>query len=444
MQDQQPEEENPRKTSQIQNEAVNFQNLFYINKSEIQKAFNEKLAEGETKITLMQAKELTQELETMLNKQFNGMEIEIDNEAEKHQQDGEYDFTLSFEEYYALLQIWAENEDTKEDNQNGVEFSQNLTIKSEQTMGQQGIYAQHNKMIIERFLSSHQRDVYNYFFEYSKVKEADQEPRIQCSDVPLVFRVSLYMDNIIMQLTKEDQEEFFNKPDSQKEMLLAVDNFLKDRNKEETLENYLFSFDDFIEFMQYFVTTQGTVFLRKWEDQDFEEGSSKIDAGQESPLELEIKQNIAKYEKLAEQTQSEAEKIVISNMLSSLYAELSKIQQVRRQQFQGKKRYPVKAPLTKEQKRHLNLQEIYGFYCKQQYVQAPVFSFDRIMHDSHSMNLSNFLLFCRHFKITNYNPNLSKKSLPNLFKKTSPNYKELNLEQFKQILEKVALIMYED
>lgn len=118
MQDQQPEEENPRKTSQIQNEAVNFQNLFYINKSEIQKAFNEKLAEGETKITLMQAKELTQELEAMLNKQFNGMEIEIDNEAEKHQQDGEYDFTLSFEEYYALLQIWAENEDTKEDNQN--------------------------------------------------------------------------------------------------------------------------------------------------------------------------------------------------------------------------------------------------------------------------------------------------------------------------------------
>eukprot|EP00825_Cyclidium_porcatum_P003873 TRINITY_DN11799_c0_g1_i1.p1 TRINITY_DN11799_c0_g1~~TRINITY_DN11799_c0_g1_i1.p1 ORF type:complete len:463 (-),score=89.01 TRINITY_DN11799_c0_g1_i1:64-1452(-) len=151
-----------------------------------------------------------------------------------------------------------------------------------------------------------------------------------------------------------------------------------------------------------------------------------------------------RYERMLQQTQVEGEKIVITNMLNAMYAQLSKVQLVKKQQYQNKRKYPTKAPLTKEQKREMNLQEIYSFYCKQQYSQAPIFSFDRILHDSHTMNLSNFLLFCKQFNITNYNVNLSKKAIPNLFQKTSPNYKELTLQQFKQILEKIALVMYQD
>ena len=46
------------------------------------------------------------------------------------------------------------------------------------------------------------------------------------------------------------------------------------------------------------------------------------------------------------------------------------------------------------------------------------------------LNLSNFLLFCKHFKITNFNLKLTKKQLPIFFKKNSANYKEMSFEEF--------------
>ncbi len=89
-----------------------------------------------------------------------------------------------------------------------------------------------------------------------------------------------------------------------------------------------------------------------------------------------------------------------------------------------------KRKLTKQELRKRNLAEIFIFYCKQQYVQSVVYTFERLIHESHVMNLSNFLLFCKHFRITNYNLKLTKKALPIFFKKNASNYRELTFEEF--------------
>ena len=50
---------------------------------------------------------------------------------------------------------------------------------------------------------------------------------ISANDIPLVMRVAFYIDNITFHETKDDQEEFFNKPKSYKVLMSYLDAYLK-------------------------------------------------------------------------------------------------------------------------------------------------------------------------------------------------------------------------
>jgi len=59
-------------------------------------------------------------------------------------------------------------------------------------------------------MSEHGSELYDYFQEYSQ--EVNDVPKVMSNEIPLLIRVGLYIDNITFHETKEDQEEFFNKP----------------------------------------------------------------------------------------------------------------------------------------------------------------------------------------------------------------------------------------
>lgn len=99
--------------------------------------------------------------------------------------------------------------------------------------------------------------------------------------------------------------------------------------------------------------------------------------------------------------------------------------------------------MSVEQSRQKNLCEIFTFYSRQQYVQGACYTFDRIMHETNVLNIAKFMLFVQQFNLLNYNKNLTKRSIPHLFKKTSSNFKELSLDEFKIMLEKISLLMFE-
>ena len=47
------------------------------------------------------------------------------------------------------------------------------------------------------------------------------------NEIPLIIRVGCYIDNITFYETKEDQDEFFNKPYSQKMIISHIDKFIE-------------------------------------------------------------------------------------------------------------------------------------------------------------------------------------------------------------------------
>jgi len=64
-------------------------------------------------------------------------------------------------------------------------------------------------MLVERFLKYHDSAIEAYFADFSK--ETEGKPLVSATEIPLVLRVSFYIDNITFHLSKEDPEEYFNK-----------------------------------------------------------------------------------------------------------------------------------------------------------------------------------------------------------------------------------------
>lgn len=60
------------------------------------------------------------------------------------------------------------------------------------------------------------------------------------------------------------------------------------------------------------------------------------------------------------------------------------------------------------------------------------------------MNLACFLIFLKHFDILNKNKYVTKREVSVMFKKYAKNYKELDLDHFKIMIEKVALAFFKE
>lgn len=105
-----------------------------------------------------------------------------------------------------------------------------------------GIYWKHNRSIVQIFLKTHLEELRRQFLEYSK-----NAATVSSSDIPMVLRIGLYLDNITLHETKEDSEELFNKPDSYKKIMSHLQQFLKDRlESEASLETAQLSFNQFL------------------------------------------------------------------------------------------------------------------------------------------------------------------------------------------------------
>lgn len=60
------------------------------------------------------------------------------------------------------------------------------------------------------------------------------------------------------------------------------------------------------------------------------------------------------------------------------------------------------------------------------------------------VSLGCFLLMLKHLGVLNVNKNVTKKEILLMFKRASANYKELDFDQFRDLLEKVGIAMYKD
>ncbi|KRX03882.1 hypothetical protein PPERSA_04760 [Pseudocohnilembus persalinus] len=423
--------------------------------------FNNNFGNQKKELVTMEYDQFKKILITALEEQQKYEKNNNNNNQDKNSQNSQNSLQLSQNK----IQNDDQN-DTQDQFQNNQQNTQDRFLQQEQSSKPQAqvhyyddpntnIYTKHNNMIFGNFIHNFNKDIYQYFSDFSK-ESPNGEPQVKAQDIPLIMRVAFYIDNITFHKTKEDKEEFFNQQDSYKIVLSQIDRYLQSQQKIDVdsldITQYKFQFNQFLDFLEYFLQNESDIFLKKNDESnneyqqqnEYNENSSLIGANNnnQSELEKQIKVNIQNYEEMLQNCNSEQERLVINNMLDSLYEQLNKLQIVKQ---------PVEQSLIKKQKqlskeeiRKKNMNEIFLFYCRQQYTQAPKYSFDRILYECHTMNLSNFLLFAKQFKINNYCLKLTKKMLPQIFKKVSNNYKDLTFQEFQIILEKIALLMFED
>ena len=88
-------------------------------------------------------------------------------------------------------------------------------------------------------------------------------------DIPLVMRVAFYLDNITFHEKKEDSEELFNKPNSYKKIMLHLENYLKYMKRKADVTTERLNFDDFLEFMVFYLKKDEQVFLKHYEESEY-------------------------------------------------------------------------------------------------------------------------------------------------------------------------------
>jgi len=99
----------------------------------------------------------------------------------------------------------------------------------------------------------------------------------------------------------------------------------------------------------------------------------------------------------------------------------------------------LKNELTKEEKRELNIKEIFNFYSHQHSNAGHKTTFDSIRDKFEHLNLSEFAKFCIEFKIL-----LPKEKIVEIFKKSATLTKEMSFQEFKVALSKISLAINED
>ncbi|CAK66738.1 unnamed protein product (macronuclear) [Paramecium tetraurelia] len=80
------------------------------------------------------------------------------------------------------------------------------------------------------------------------------------------------------------------------------------------------------------------------------------------------------------------------------------------------------------------LQRVFDFYCKQQYIQGQFASFERQQYEASIFTIGKWMHFCRDFQVK-----INSSRLLELFKKQAKNSKELDFDQFIQLLNVLAV-----
>ncbi|CAD8096825.1 unnamed protein product [Paramecium primaurelia] len=78
--------------------------------------------------------------------------------------------------------------------------------------------------------------------------------------------------------------------------------------------------------------------------------------------------------------------------------------------------------------------KVFDFYCKQQYVQGQHATFERQQYEASIFTVGKWMHFCKDFQIKAKNQRILE-----LFKKYAKNQKELNYDQFIQLLNMLAI-----
>ena len=107
--------------------------------------------------------------------------------------------------------------------------------------------------------------------------------------------------------------------------------------------------------------------------------------------------------------------------------------------IQANHKQKAKNELTKEEKRELNLREIFNFYSHQHSNAGHKTTFDAIRDKFEHLNLSEFGKFCVEFKIL-----IPKEKLIEIFKKSATMTKEMSFQEYKVALTKISLAINDE
>ncbi|EGR29067.1 hypothetical protein IMG5_163570, partial [Ichthyophthirius multifiliis] len=371
---------------------------------------------------------------------FQEREEQQDHNDEEEQEEQEEDQSIEQEQ----IENNSQNKQAQDQQQDSLDSQQkqqeelNILKQNRQEEELQSQNLQQNTDLLNFFFRNFQQEIQSYFAEFQQKQfntdqqqQEQQQASILASDIPLVLRVALYYDNITIHAQKNDENEIFSKPNSYKYILDALEKYcISNKSMKEFDPNTTRIFyNDFVDFCYFLIYYDQNIYLQQSSKDDFEV--------KESQLEKQIKENIDHYEKYLSNNQfvSPQEKQVAVNMINNLKQQLEAL--TKGNKHTNSKTY--KTAKTLEQTRQRNLKEIFTFYAKQQNVNGPAFTFDRIVHEQNIINLASFFLFLKQFGILGQNKYVTKKEISVLFKKYALNYKELDLEHFKILIEKVAL-----
>ena len=98
-----------------------------------------------------------------------------------------------------------------------------------------------------------------------------------------------------------------------------------------------------------------------------------------------------------------------------------------------------KGELSKEEKREINIKEIFNFYSHQHSNAGHKTTFDSIRDKFEHLNLSEFAKFCTEFKVM-----IPKEKIIEIFKKTATSVKEMSFQEFKLALSIISTAINEE
>lgn len=98
--------------------------------------------------------------------------------------------------------------------------------------------------------------------------------------------------------------------------------------------------------------------------------------------------------------------------------------------------------LSKKYKDYLRV--VFQHYCKISYATGNDPTFEQIKHKTTIMTINKFMMFCKDFQIGKIQKDFNRSFLVETFKKNSECYKEMSLEQFGDVIKKIANIAFID
>jgi len=281
---------------------------------------------------------------------------------------------------------------------------------------------QANKKLLDDLVKEH-RDEWKEIFTGRLMEEG--QDRVAIFDIFNVLQEWFYLDQIDVMGRASDPEDFFQSLNSYKKLFSIAEEYYLNEKKispvDFEIKEKMISFEECLEMLYHWIKTDEYVVLI--------DNRVKDEAG---AVKKALLATIENYEQMFEDAKTEIEKQVLQTTIDTLY---KKLEELETGIIKTERNKIDEAELKRRaQKRKRAFKEIFYFYCTQQINLGSAQTFDKLGRLTNTINLGTYKVLLKNFRLK-----IQHHKLVELYRKSAGQDENLSLEEFEDLMYKVAL-----